>query len=398
MDNIFMIGNSEQMLNTFSLIRKLATVDYPILITGETGTGKELAARAIYEKSKRSKHRFVSINCSAIPEDLFESELFGYEKGAFTGAVKAKKGKIEMANKGVLFLDEIGDLSLKIQPKFLRFLETSQFDRLGSNTTLSVDVRVISATNKNIEEMVEEKALREDLYHRLSTFRINLPPLRDRGKDIHTLTHFFINKFSKELNVKLKDFTVEAKENMLEYSWPGNIRELINKIRKAIVLSENHLISSSDLDLECNQDIIKPLKEYLWEYENKILLRAIQRYNGNISKAADKLCISRPGLYKLLEKHGIEMRNTEKILPHEKRKKPRFRKTIVAVLIHDGKTIKGEIRNLSSKGYHFISHHKLKGIKDSRCIIQWPSIKASLKCTVVWEKHIRNMMHLGLSL
>jgi len=398
MDNLFMISNCEQMLNIFSLIRKLAKVDYPILITGETGTCKELAARAIYEKSKRAKYQFVSINCSAIPEDLFESELFGYEKGAFTGAVSSKKGKVEIANKGILFLDEIGDLSLKIQPKFLRFLETSQFNRLGNNSTLSVDVRVIGATNKDIEKMVEEKTLREDLYHRLSTFRIHLPPLRDRGNDLSTLAHFFIKKFSKELDVKPKGFAIEAKESMLKYSWPGNIRELINKIRKAIVLSENHLISCSDMGLEYNQDTVKPLKESLYEYENKILLKAVQRYNGNISKIADMLCVSRPTIYQLLKKHGIETRNTKEMLPQEKRKTHRLRRTIKAVLMHEGKNIEGKILNLSSKGYHFISHHKLKNMKDLRCIVHLPDMKVSLKCTVAWERRIKKQLHLGLSL
>jgi|UniRef100_A0A832AEA1 DNA-binding NtrC family response regulator len=397
-NDVFMIGNSECMINIFSLIRKIALVDYPVLITGETGTGKELAARAIYERSERSKYSFVSINCSAIPKELFESEIFGHEKGAFTGAHQEKKGLVEIANKGLLFLDEIGDLPLEIQPKLLRLLENSEFKRLGSNSTMFANVRIIAATNKNIEDMVEKKIFREDLYHRLSTFRIHMPPLRDRGDDILVLAKFFINKFSKEMGFKSKEITQEAKTKMLNYLWPGNVRELINRLRRALVFSDNHIISSYDLGLPTNQNIIKPLKEYLWDCEKNALLNALLYSNGNISKVADKLCISRQSVHKLLNKYKIKIKEDKKTEVQEQRNKPRVDKKFNSVLLYNNKEITGYIKNLSSQGYCFVSTRILEGLKGKKCILKIPAIETEIEVVVVRENIVSKMTHLGLSL
>lgn len=396
--DFFMIGNSEPMINIFSLIRKLALVDYPVLITGETGTGKELAARAIYERSERSKYSFISINCSAIPKELFESEIFGHEKGAFTGAHQEKKGLVEIAGKGVLFLDEIGDLPLEIQPKLLRLLENSEFKRLGSNSTMLANVRIIAATNQNIEDMVEKKIFREDLYHRLSTFRVHMPPLRDRSDDILVLTNFFINKFSKEMGFSSKEITQEAKTKMLNYLWPGNVRELINRIRRALVLSNNRIISSSDLELPANKNIIKPLKEHLWDCEKNALLNALLYSSGNISKVADKLCISRQSLHKLLNKYKIKVKEDKKADVQEQRRKPRVDKKFNSVLLCNNTEITGYIKNLSSQGYYFISTQTLEELKGKKCILKIPIVETEIECVVVWEKIIGKMTHLGLSL
>jgi DNA-binding NtrC family response regulator len=397
-NDVFMIGNSECMINIFSLIRKIALVDYPVLITGETGTGKELAARAIYERSERSKYSFVSINCSAIPKELFESEIFGHEKGAFTGAHQEKKGLVEIANKGLLFLDEIGDLPLEIQPKLLRLLENSEFKRLGSNSTMFANVRIIAATNKNIEDMVEKKIFREDLYHRLSTFRVHMPPLRDRGDDILVLAKFFINKFSKEMGFKSKEITQEAKTKMLNYLWPGNVRELINRLRRALVFSDNHIISSYDLGLPTNQNIIKPLKEYLWDCEKNALLNALLYSNGNISKVADKLCISRQSVHKLLNKYKIKIKEDKKTEVQEQRNKPRVDKKFNSVLLYNNKEITGYIKNLSSQGYCFVSTRILEGLKGKKCILKIPAIETEIEVVVVRENIVSKMTHLGLSL
>jgi DNA-binding NtrC family response regulator len=397
-NDFFMIGNSEFMINIFSLIRKLALVDYPVLITGETGTGKELVARAIYERSERSKSPFISINCSTIPKELFESEIFGHEKGAFTGAYQGKKGLVEIADKGVLFLDEIGDLPLEIQPKLLRLLENSEFKKLGSNSSMLANVRIIAATNQNIEDMVEKKIFREDLYHRLSTFRVHMPPLRDRGDDIFVLANFFINKFSKEIGLSSKEITKEAKSKMLNYLWPGNVRELINRLRRALVLSDNHIISSSDLELPTNKNIIKPLKEHLWDCEKNALLNALLYSSGNISKVADKLCISRQSLHKLLNKYKIKIKEDKKADVQEQRRKPRFDKKFNSVLLCNNKEITGYIKNLSSQGYYFISTQTLEELKGKKCILKIPIVETEIECVVVWEKTVGKMTHLGLSL
>ncbi len=305
------IGVSKEMKQVFNLIRKYATNDYPVLIIGETGTGKELTARAIHERSQRADKPFVAVNCGAIPDNLLESELFGYEKGAFTGAHKRKIGKIEYANGGTLFLDEIGDMPLNMQAKLLRFLEDLSFTRVGGNETIFADVRIIAATNVDLEKAVEEGRFREDLYYRLNVLTIKLPPLRERPEDILVLAKYFLNKYSNEVGKKIKGFSKDAEEALLSYKWPGNVRELINVIRKAVVLTENKVLREKDLDLKrngigdiyCVKTDSLNLKENIERLEKDLLKKAFILTNGNITKMAKLLGISRPKVYALIEKY-----------------------------------------------------------------------------------------------
>ncbi len=307
------IGVSERIKEVFDLIRKYATNNYPVLIIGETGTGKELTARAIHERSKRADKPFVVVNCAAIPENLLESELFGYEKGAFTDAHRRKIGRIEFANGGTLFLDEIGDMPLSMQAKLLRFLEDYTFTRVGGNETLHANVRIIAATNVNLEEAVKKGKFREDLYYRLNVLTINIPPLRERKEDIMVLAKYFLNRYAKEIGKDIKGFTPEAEEALLNYQWPGNVRELINVIRKAVVLTENMYVSEKDLNLRreevdtayCLNGRSLNLKENIEKVERELLRRAFLKTGGNITKMAKLLGISRPKVYSLIEKHHI---------------------------------------------------------------------------------------------
>jgi transcriptional regulator with GAF, ATPase, and Fis domain len=236
------------MKEIFSKIRKVAPTDIPVLILGESGTGKELTALAIHERSTRNNNAFVPINCAAIPESLLEAELFGYERGAFTGAYTSKKGKFEDADGGTLFLDEIGELSPNLQAKLLRFLENQIVERIGATKGRKVNVRVIAATNCNIEFAIENGQFRKDLYYRLSAFPINLPPVRERGGDKEVLAKYFLKRFSREMGLP-KEFTEDAITSIRNYGWPGNVREIINKVRKAIIMANDKLISPQDLDL-----------------------------------------------------------------------------------------------------------------------------------------------------
>ena len=233
-----MVGVSAPMRAVFRDIRKIAGVDAPILITGESGTGKELAARAIHERSRRAPGPFIAVNCASLPASIVQSELFGHEQGAFTGAQRRKIGHIESAAGGTLFLDEIGDLTLELQVNLLRFLQQRSIVRVGSSSEIPVDVRVIAATNVNLEGAINKGKFREDLYFRLNVLRLEMPPLRTRGEDIEVLARFFFNKFSREKSFKLKNFSSEAIDQMVRYSWPGNVRELINRIRRAMVMCE----------------------------------------------------------------------------------------------------------------------------------------------------------------
>ncbi|HCB69675.1 MAG TPA: sigma-54-dependent Fis family transcriptional regulator [Persephonella sp.] len=312
-ENKEMIGTSEAMKKVFQLIRKFAPTDYPVLIIGETGTGKELTARAIHERSNRADKPFVVVNCAAIPHDLLEAELFGYEKGAFTGADKKRIGKIEYANGGTLFLDEIGDMPYDLQSKILRFLQEYTFERIGSNETKTADVRIIAATNVDLDQAVKEGKFRRDLYYRLSVLTIKLPPLRDRGEDPVIMAKYFVERYSKELGKNIKGLTADALEVIRDHPWPGNVRELINTIRKAVVLTDKEFIDVEDLDLKvkCNpqgsgngEDILN-LKRNIEDLERRLLKEAFILAKGNISKVAKMLGISRPKVYKLMEKHGI---------------------------------------------------------------------------------------------
>ncbi len=249
-DELGMIGRSEPMQQVFKLIGQLANSDATVLITGESGTGKELVARAIYQNSPRGKNSFLAINCAAIPENLLESELFGHEKGSFTGANQTRVGKFEQCHNGTLFLDEIGDMSLPTQTKMLRVLQSGTFEKLGSNKPVEVDVRVIAATNQKLEETVLEKKFREDLFYRLNVVRIQLPALRERKEDIPLLVHYFLRKFSNLFGIPAKRINEDALEALKNYEWPGNVRELENVMQRAFVVTKSEIILLSDLPAE----------------------------------------------------------------------------------------------------------------------------------------------------
>jgi two-component system, NtrC family, response regulator len=301
------VGTSVLIKEVFSNIRKVAPTDVSVLIRGESGTGKELTAHAIHERSTRSSNAFVPINCAAIPENLLEAELFGYERGAFTGAYTSKKGKFELADGGTLFLDEIGELSSNLQAKLLRFLENQIVERIGATKGRKVNVRVIAATNCDLEFAIEQGKFRSDLYYRLSAFPINLPPIRVRGEDGIVLAKYFLKKFCREIG-GAKDFTEEAVSAIKNYSWPGNVREIINRVRKAIIMADNNLIKPQDLDLDNQEITVKTdicLKDGWGKVEKKKLKEVLDKCDRNISKAAKMLALSRPTLYRLKKKYSI---------------------------------------------------------------------------------------------
>lgn len=300
------IGVSPKMQEVFSLISKVTTIDMPVLITGESGTGKELIARAIHNKSVRKAGPFIPINCGAIPEQLMESELFGHEKGAFTGAHIQRPGRIELAQGGSLFLDEVAELPLSLQVKLLRFLQDFKVERVGGRETIDVDVRIIAATNRDIKKLIAEKKFREDLYYRLAVVTIELPPLRERGEDILILGKTFLQRFSNDKK-GVKSFSYDAVNAMNAYPWPGNVREMENKIRRAMALSEGDMITPADIGLEeykekAQSDDLKKTKE---KVEVKFITEAIVKYKGNLSKASEELGMTRQTLYHLIKKYNI---------------------------------------------------------------------------------------------
>ncbi len=303
------VGSGPRMQEVFVAVRKVAATDVPVLITGESGTGKELIANAIHNLSARKKGPFAAINCGAIPETLLESELFGHEKGSFTGATTQRKGKLEYAHGGTLFLDEIGDLAPELQVKILRFLQDKLIERVGGRQAISVDSRVIAATNRNLEAAVKENRFREDLYFRLAVVRISLPPLRERGEDIVELAEHLSASFSKELKKPPKKFSKAALESMRKYNWPGNVRELQNRVKRALVLAEGPFIGPAELELAVPRGFGVPtgstLKEAKDELEKQILANALRENSGNISKTARALGISRPTLYYLMSRYGL---------------------------------------------------------------------------------------------
>lgn len=303
-----MIGTSPQMQAIFNSIRKVATTDAPVLIIGESGTGKELVARAIHRLSERSNGPFVVINCSAIPETLLESELFGHEKGAFTGAHIQRKGRFEKADGGTLFLDEIGEISPALQVKLLRFLQEQRIERVGGREEISVDVRIMAATNRDLKGAMKEGKFREDLYYRLGVVVISIPPLREREGDSVVLANALLNRFAKENKKKVIGFTPEAINAIESYHWPGNIRELENRIKRAVIMAEGSKLTPEDLELTSPFEKYrgKTLKEAREEIERDLIERAMYRNKGNISKVAQELGVSRPTLYELMEKLGIE--------------------------------------------------------------------------------------------
>lgn len=306
------IGASNQMQEVFEVIRRVSPTDVTVLINGESGTGKELVARAIHYCSPRKDKPFGVINCGAIPENLLESELFGHEKGSFTDAYTKKIGKFELADKGTIFLDEIGELSPALQVKILRFLQERVIERVGGNERMELDVRIVVATNSDLKKGIEKGVFREDLYYRLSVVSIQLPPLRERGEDTLLLANYYLNKFSQESAKKIKGFSPEAIRAMERYPWPGNIRELENKIKRAVILSNNSFISPPDLGLEVNKDNqAKLLKEAREQLDIKFISEALAKNKGNVSKAAKEIGISRVSLYDLMKKYGISVGKTD---------------------------------------------------------------------------------------
>jgi two-component system NtrC family response regulator len=302
-----MIGTSTKMQEVFSAIRKVATTDAPVLIRGESGTGKELVARAIHRHSIRSSKSFIPINCSAIPENLIESEFFGHEKGTFTGAHVQRKGRFEMAEGGTLFLDEIGDLPLTIQVKLLRFLQEKTIERVGGREQIEVDTRILAATNRDLEEAMRKAAFRDDLFYRISVINISLPPLRERSTDIVLLAKAFLERYADESRKKIKGFSSQVIEALENYNWPGNVRELENRIKRAVIMSEGKKITLEDLEMQSVAGVKRSilLKDARENLEKELILKAIARNENNLTKAASDLGISRPTLYDLMQKLGI---------------------------------------------------------------------------------------------
>jgi two-component system NtrC family response regulator len=302
-----MLGISPQMQEVFSSIRKVATTEVPVLIVGESGTGKELVAKAIHTNSSRRKCPFVVINCSAIPETLLESELFGHEKGAFTGAHIQRKGRFEMAQGGTLFLDEIGELSLALQVKLLRFLQDQMIERVGGREEISVDARVLAASNKDLKLALKEGKFREDLYYRLGVVTIFLPPLRAREGDIFLLATALLHRYAHEGGKKISGFTPQAINAIETYMWPGNIRELENRIKRAVIMAEGQKVTQADLEFQSPYEKYegKGLREARESLEKDFIQRALSKHKGSVTHAASELGISRPTLYELMEKLGV---------------------------------------------------------------------------------------------
>jgi two-component system NtrC family response regulator len=297
------------MLKICRTIEKLAPSNVTCTLTGESGTGKEVLAKALHRFSPRSQHRMVAINCAAVPENLMESELFGYEKGAFTGANKRTLGKVEMANEGTLFLDEIGDMPLSLQAKLLRFLQERTIERVGGREEITVDVRVVCATNKNLKEMVKEGTFREDLFYRICEMEIHIPPLRDRQGDKLLLARHFLRLYTEQNNATITGFTPEAVEAIEVYPWPGNIREMENRIKRAIVMAEDKLVSSEDLGITAEESLNINLRQVRQNAERAAILRALTVTESNISATAKLLGVTRPTLYDLMKKYNIQIPN-----------------------------------------------------------------------------------------
>ncbi|MDY6854223.1 MAG: sigma-54 dependent transcriptional regulator [Thermodesulfobacteriota bacterium] len=330
-----MVGNSPQMQEVYKSIGQVAGKNITVLLTGESGTGKELAARAIFKHSMRKESSFMAINCAAIPDNLLESELFGYERGTFTDAKARKVGKLEYLNNGTLFLDEIGDMSLPLQSKILRVLQEMEFERLGGHETIQVDIRLITATNKDLKKAVADGSFREDLYYRLNVMSIHLPSLRDRKGDILELIRYFIKRTKKEFQKEVRDIDPSALEVLKEYHWPGNVRELENIVKKAVIRCKSDIIMPEDISFEGDingdisfykkGDVIKGLNLYLDKLfdelplisskedlsiisyvEKMLIIKALKRRNGNQKRAADLLGINRNSLARRMEKYRIK--------------------------------------------------------------------------------------------
>jgi two-component system NtrC family response regulator len=302
------ITTSPQMLKVCRTIEKIAPSNITTLLLGASGTGKERCAQALHELSPRALKPLVAINCAAIPANLLESELFGYEKGAFTGAAKQTPGKIEYADGGTLFLDEIGDLPMELQAKLLRFLQERVVERIGGRKEIPVDVRILCATHQNLRALISEGLFREDLYYRISEIVLEIPPLKDRDGDVLVLAKSFLNMWSKEYNSAAVEFSTDAIAAMEAYDWPGNVRELESRIKRAVIMADGNQIRPEDLELgESNKEPMPlNLKEVREEAERRAIVRAMNHCNQNITDAANALGITRPTLYNLLERLGLK--------------------------------------------------------------------------------------------
>ncbi|MNZ17211.1 Transcriptional regulatory protein ZraR [compost metagenome] len=305
-----LLGESRAVRELRGLLAKLAPTESPILIRGESGTGKELVARTLHRLSRRAGKPFVAINCGAIPEHLIQSELFGHEKGAFTGAHQRKIGRFEQANDGTLFLDEIGDLPLELQANLLRILQEKQIERVGGSEPIPVDVRVLAATHVDLESAISSGRFREDLYYRLNVLQVSTAPLRERVGDLPVLANHFAHFYSVEIGRRARRFSQDALAAMAEHDWPGNVRELANRVRRGLVLAEGREIEARDLGLERAKDkavqpTLVPLEDYKMGAERQAMCDALALYGDNLSVAARMLGISRPTLYRLLHKHHL---------------------------------------------------------------------------------------------
>ncbi|HBO84819.1 MAG: Fis family transcriptional regulator [Deltaproteobacteria bacterium GWC2_42_11] len=311
------IGKSKAIEAIRSQIERVASSNSWVLISGENGTGKELVARNIHLLSSRKDKPFVEVNCAAIPEELIESELFGHERGAFTGAVSQKTGKFELADGGSIFLDEIGDMSLRTQAKVLRVLQEQKFERVGGTQTIEVDVRVIAATNKNLLEEIQKGSFREDLYYRLNVIPFHIPPLRERREDINMFTEYYLQEFERETTKGKKEVTKDAVALIERYNWPGNVRELKNLIERLVIMTPSDIITPADLPSYITTDAVEEiqqitsqakdtLKEARKDFEREFILKKLEEFGGNIAKTADAIGIERSHLYRKIKDYGIE--------------------------------------------------------------------------------------------
>ncbi len=316
-DNI--VGDSEQMHDLFRMVEKVADSDSTILLQGESGTGKELIAKAIHYNSHRNNKLLIPVNCGAIPEDLLESELFGHVKGAFTGAIYTRQGRFQMASGGTIFLDEIGDMSPKLQVKVLRVLQEHEFEPVGGTETIKVDVRVITATNQNLEEAVKAKTFREDLFYRLNVIPLTIPPLRDRKADVPLLVNHFLERFNREKNRKIRELDKDSMELLLNYAWPGNVRELENLIERLVILNDKDVINTVDLPDKFLQKPVKKevsaefeipgegisFKKVVNDFENRLILQALNKTGWNKNMAAKLLKLNRTTLVEKIKKKRL---------------------------------------------------------------------------------------------
>src|SRR5262245_20903334 len=303
------LGSTPAMRAIFTVIQRVAKTDATVLIEGESGTGKELIARAVHHRSRRHDAPFIAINCGAIPETLLESELFGHEKGAFTGAHIQRKGKLELADQGTLFLDEIGELSLLLQVKLLRFLQERTIERVGEREAIRLDLRVIAATNQDLKAQLQRGLFRQDLYYRLSVVTIDVPPLRERGEDILLIVNAYLREASRRDRRRVR-FSQDAVRALMTYSWPGNIRELENKVSRALIMARGRVIEPIDLDLEpAPPEPVHSLRETRGAAERHALVDVLSRHRGNISQAARELKVSRPTLHSLLGRYNVDAKS-----------------------------------------------------------------------------------------